>query len=636
MPRGAAQAYQRRGEVAQVLALVGAAPPACRHFLQHRHHLGRLALHEQVLGQVAQRRVQLVGVAPGAQQGHVLLHQRLAFGRAPGGFEKEGARQQPLRLRRRRECRVERRLGFAQRGGRGRVVVAPDKLLGRGDQRGEAAQAVARLAPQPGGARERGQLGLGVLLVCERRPALQQPCFHLWWRAGVDAVEGQLAPAQAFGHEADALPQPGAAASQRHQRAAAPRVVRGFGGPGQGGTQVVQLGGELRFELVGALGPAACIELVQQGHHGAGVAFADDDGLARRGQPVQREGARALQQPVAWHAARVDADERLVGQRAQRFQQRPLVVTRLAHHRWQQPQAEATREHAQPAQHALLVGVQQGVAPFERGRQRLLALRGAAPATAEHAQPCVGARGIAGRLFQPLAQPGDAQQRHPRRGQLDRERDSVELAADFSGVGARAGVELEGRLQAAHPLGEQVHGIACGGGFGRGHHLVAVHRQWPEPPHPLGSQAQRLLAGGQQVQRGGRVEQRLRQRGHSGHEVLAVVEHQQQRLAGAAAGQPLGQLRLPLGGGVGLQWHRDRAGDGGHQQPRIGQRRQLDPGRAAAEEAAVDRGVRRRQREPSLADAPRARHREQALAWQGECQLGEVGVATEQRAIGRW
>ncbi len=82
---------------------------------------------------------------------------------------------------------------------------------------------------------------------------------------------------------------------------------------------------------------------------------------------------------------------------------------------------EAAGEHAEPAEHALLLVRQQAVAPLERGAQRLMAAQLHARAARQHVEALVEA----------LGEPLHAEQRHARRGQLDRQRDAVELAADL-------------------------------------------------------------------------------------------------------------------------------------------------------------------------------------------------------------
>ena len=81
---------------------------------------------------------------------------------------------------------------------------------------------------------------------------------------------------------------------------------------------------------------------------------------------------------------------------------------------------EATDEHAEPAEHRLLVRRQQAVAPFERRAQRLVAPQQRARAAGQQVEA----------LVEPRTQPFDAKQPHAGGRQLDRQWYAVEAAAD--------------------------------------------------------------------------------------------------------------------------------------------------------------------------------------------------------------
>ena len=88
----------------------------------------------------------------------------------------------------------------------------------------------------------------------------------------------------------------------------------------------------------------------------------------------------------------------------------------------------------------MLLGLgEQRVRPVDRGAQRLVALDRGAPTAGEQPEALV-------------EQGGDLAGRHaddPRRGELDRERDAVEPAADLGDRGTRCRVEREVRRRAA-------------------------------------------------------------------------------------------------------------------------------------------------------------------------------------------
>lgn len=125
--------------------------------------------------------------------------------------------------------------------------------------------------------------------------------------------------------------------------------------------------------------------------------------------------------------------------------------------------------------------------------------------------------------------------------QLDGQRDAVQAVAEQRDLLGVVLVQDELRQHGRRPVREQPYGVR--GAAGHGGHRQRGHRQ-----QVLGRAPQRLPAGGQHPEPGGRPQQRVHQLGAGRHQVLAAVQHQQQ----LAIGQLLGQYvdRRP-GRGVG-------------------------------------------------------------------------------------
>ena len=143
--------------------------------------------------------------------------------------------------------------------------------------------------------------------------------------------------------------------------------------------------------------------------------------LARFGEPLERVRARRLQHPVARDRIAFGQHQRLVHQRAEMIERRPRIDALVARDVLRGLQREAAGEHAESPEHGLLVGREQRVAPFERRAQRLMAAQ-------NDARPPVSRLK---RSSQARAQALDAEQRQPRGGELDRERNAVEPPADL-------------------------------------------------------------------------------------------------------------------------------------------------------------------------------------------------------------
>jgi hypothetical protein len=300
------------------------------------------------------------------------------------------------------------------------------------------------------------------------------------------------------------------------------RAGRGAGGVGARGRRLQYSGVLEGFQQGARMAPPGLLQLA--------------GGL----QLFQGKVARALQQAMARRAragVRLGMQQRLVDQPADAVQHVPLVLPGLCGHLQRHLQAEAAAEDAQTSEHPLLRGAQQPMAPVECGAQGLLARRRQPAARGEQAQPVV----------QPVTQALQPQQRQPRRGQFDGQRDAVQPAADVEHGGQVAGVQSELRLDRAGAVLEQRQRIASGRPLCQRLGAGSGHGQRAQPHHVLEAHAQRLLAGGQQVQPRGPLQQGSRQGRHGLHQVFAVVQHQQhltraqasrQHLRGVVARQP--------------------------------------------------------------------------------------------------
>ena len=127
---------------------------------------------------------------------------------------------------------------------------------------------------------------------------------------------------------------------------------------------------------------------------------------------------------------------------------------------------------------------------------------------------------------------------HPRRRKLDGEREAVDAAADLSEETTGAiGIERF-RRSGAGSLSEQAH---CRARVDlRTARISTHHRQWFESVAQLVQGPQRLPTGREHTKAWEPSGEVFDEVGHGGHDVLAVVEHEQD----ITFGQPLGERIL--------------------------------------------------------------------------------------------
>ena len=142
-------------------------------------------------------------------------------------------------------------------------------------------------------------------------------------------------------------------------------------------------------------------------------------------------------------------------------------------------------EHREHLKHPTLgLGEELG-APLESASQRALPLREVAPPALQHVEP----------FLEPPPQLVDREQRDARGGELDRERQPVEPAADGGDVGSVLVGELEVGPQRARALDEQLDRLRCERVFQRDCAIPGGQRERRHREQPLAAHAQRRTAG---------------------------------------------------------------------------------------------------------------------------------------------
>jgi hypothetical protein len=421
---------------------------------------------------------------------------------------------------------------------------------------------------------------------------------------------GHAAAAQR-GHAAQAVD-----GLQRQAGGAGHRGIAAHAGTLEGGVEVAVFG-PMQAQKVGR---AARMQFVQHAERAlrqhAAVGDLRGCRLAGCGQLFGGIQPRRFRQPEARRIARLVLQQRAVEQRVDGVQRRPFVEVIVGHHLLCRLEPEAAAEDREPAQRRLLHGVEQRTAPVEHGAQALLARRPQRRAAVQQAQP----------FGQALVQCREPQLWRAGGGELDRQRVAVQVPAELGGARQAGGIEHEALVSGARALHEQRHRRAGGDGVGRG--VGRRQRQGAQAPDLLARQVQRHLRGDEHAQARGRRQPRRQHRGESGHQVLGVVQHQQQLPRRQAARQQRGGVAF-------AQWcvhgmgHRQRHGAGLRRGFVFRQRRQVDPGDTIGPGVAVPQ--RERARQHRLAQATGADDADQVLRGQQFAQRGQVGIAAQQR-----
>ena len=277
-------------------------------------------------------------------------------------------------------------------------------------------------------------------------------------------------------------------------------------------------------------------------------------------------------------------------------------------------QRAAADEDAQPHERLALLRAEQVEAPVDRGGKRLLARGRVARAARQHVRLA----------FEPLQDLARREQLRARRGQLDCERQSVELPADASNLGCAGRVELELRVDRLRAGREEAHYIGLDERLERKVGAGDLERR--NRVLALGGQPQRRAARGQDPDARGRGEQ-VADEGCSGEDLLEVVQHEQHPPLAQMLDHALGQVPLALA-------HVERLGDRRHEQLRARDRREADEQRAVAELGLEL--VRDRQPDSRLARASRAGEGDEprALVAEQRADRRELEPAADERRGG--
>ncbi len=243
-------------------------------------------------------------------------------------------------------------------------------------------------------------------------------------------------------------------------------------------------------------------------------------GLAGVAEPLARVQPHRLEQPVAPLAsALVSGDERLLDETREHVGAPRDVETGAGADGLDRAQLEAAGEDAEPAQEHPLVRLEQVVAPLEGRLERLLPRRRRAAAGAEEPETVV----------EPLGHRSGAERAEPPGGELDRERQTVEPEADAGDVGRVLLVERESRRGRRCALDEQPHRLEVEE-IGRRERLLRIgDRERRHAEHDLAADAERLAARREHRQPRRGAEDRVDERSARPEQVLAVVQHEQQR-----------------------------------------------------------------------------------------------------------
>jgi hypothetical protein len=241
--------------------------------------------------------------------------------------------------------------------------------------------------------------------------------------------------------------------------------------------------------------------------------------------------------------------DRLVDQRGERVQhylgRQPCVGADVLGGR----QVEVGGEHRGPPPQQLLVGFEQVVAPLQGGAQGLVPWWRGGLGVAQQPEPVVEAGQYLGW--------GEGAQAH--RGQLDRQRDAVQAAAQLGGRGLVGRRELQVGRDRAGPVHQQVDRVAGSGDAWRAWGRCGQRRDGEQP---FTGDVQRPPAGGQHVQLRAGAKQRVDQHRARVAHLLAVVEDQQQPLGsdhlGDGAGQPAPAEVVDVQGARDLLGHQRR------------------------------------------------------------------------------
>jgi hypothetical protein len=327
-------------------------------------------------------------------------------------------------------------------------------------------------------------------------------------------------------------------------------------------------------------------------------------------QPVQPVPADRLQQPVARPVpGLLPAQHRLADQPGEQVEQ---VAVRVLDHVPGGGQPEAVGEHRQAQPERLLAGRAQGEAPVEGGLQP--------PVPGGYRVPGLQQPQV---LVQPAGQLAEREGTQLGRGQLDGQREPVEPVADLRHDRPVVGVQREPGAYRHRALQEQ-----------RQSRVPGLGARWQRPvrigdvqrhhvPHVLGHHPEHLPAGAQHPQAGAGAQGPVGEHRAGVHQVLAVVQYQQQIPVAQVVRNHLGERPFAV------HVDAERVGDGVLQQGGLGHPGEVDQPDAVGERAPQLTGGPHG--EPALSAATHAGQGHQARAGQQPPYLGDVPASADER-----
>ena len=255
-------------------------------------------------------------------------------------------------------------------------------------------------------------------------------------------------------------------------------------------------------------------------------------------------------------------DERLVDELADDVEHRERVDVVAGGDGLGGVEVEVTGEHREPREHRSLGVVELVVGPVDRRPQRLVAAHRASGRSGEEPEA----------LVEPLRDLRRGEHAGARRGELDRERDSVETPAYLEHGAHVVVADGEVVLRRRRSIGEEPHRIARQRRVERG--IRGRDGERPDRDDLLARQAEALPAGREHAEPGAPAQQVVDEVRNRAEHVLAVVEHQQRLAAREAAHQ-----RLTRGQSGSRRRLASRPGHHGrdrlHHRVRLGDRSQL-------------------------------------------------------------
>mgnify|MGYP007135457263 CR=1 FL=1 len=275
-------------------------------------------------------------------------------------------------------------------------------------------------------------------------------------------------------------------------------------------------------------------------------------------------------------------------------------------------EGKSAREDRSAAEHGALLVRQQVIAPVHRRAERVVPRQVGAARVGQEAKAIV----------EPIGDLIDRQGLEPRGGELDRQRDAVETAADprqSRGVLRR---HRKRGINRGRALRKQPHRLARHQGRPGRHDGRRRHREGGDVKRLLLRHGQRLAARCQDAHGRARFEDRANEVRGGGADVFATVEDQQEMFRGGERGQGFEQ-RLPW-------FFRDSEDRGGglHDEAWIGERRELHEPHAVG--IRVEQTGGDLQRKPCLPAAADGGEGEQPRGTEQTCHLGDLVLAADE------